>query len=204
MTTRDWKLGQLVVHAGKPEWGVGEIRSAQAAVEDGKSCQRLVVRFERAGVKTLSTAYADLRAPDDAIPARDQFAKAPASADSPFAELEKPDLAALMSALPEAATDPFKPKAARLAATLALYRFSSTGASLLDWAAAQTGLSDPLTRFSRHELEQLFDRFRVNLDGHLRQLAFELRREDAPALARALAAAAPPAQQALRRLGVGR
>ncbi|MFN0131389.1 MAG: DUF3553 domain-containing protein [Phycisphaerales bacterium] len=201
MSTRDWKLGELVVHGGKPEWGVGEVRSAQAATEDGRPCQRLVVRFERAGIKTLTTAYADLRTPQDAMPARDEIAKS----DSPLTqELGKPDLAAMIATLPEDATDPFKPKRLRLQSTLKLYRFTAAGASLLDWAAAQTGLSDPLTRFSRHELEQLFDRFRANLDGHLRQLVLELRREDAATLAQAAAGAPPAAQHALRRLGVGR
>jgi hypothetical protein len=50
-----------VVHAGKPEWGVGVVSSAQNVTQDGKPSQRLTIRFERAGLKTVSTAVASIR-----------------------------------------------------------------------------------------------------------------------------------------------
>jgi hypothetical protein len=109
-----------------------------------------------------------------------------------------------MTRLPEPATDPFRTKKARLEATLGLYRFAGVGASLVDWAAAQSGLKDPLSRFNRHQLEQFFDRFRNNLDGHLKRLTFELKREDPAGLAAAIAAAPPQARQALKRIDAAR
>ena len=61
MAVKEWKLGDRVVHAGRPEWGIGEIRGAEVTTQDGTKCQRITVRFERAGVKTLTTAFADLQ-----------------------------------------------------------------------------------------------------------------------------------------------
>src|SRR5215475_864002 len=102
-----------------------------------------------------------------------------------------------MSRLPDATTDPFTPLSARLKATIDLYRFTDSGGSLLDWAAAQSRLKDPLSRFSRHELEQLFRRFAFVRDEHLKKL-------DAPTLQQMLRAAPSSVQQALKRLDVGR
>lgn len=204
--TKDWKLGDRVVHAGKPEWGVGEVRSAESVTQDGRRCQRLTLRFERAGVKTLSTAFADLRTPEEL----GQLAEA---AESGYLDGGAPsigdafDAAALeqrVTKLPESATDPFIPKRTRLKNTLALYRFSTAGAALLDWAAAQTGMKDPLSRFSRHDLERLFERFRINLDNHLKRLAPEVRKEDPGAIAELMASAPAAAVQAMRRLDVAR
>lgn len=197
MTIKQWNLGDKVVHASKPEWGVGEVRSCEAINHNGTQAQRVTVRFDRAGVKTLSTVYADLRAvgADFAIPE----SATPSEEGEGSAELLR-----RMTELPDAATDPFRSRRARMDATLKLYRFAGTGASLLDWAAAQSGLKDPLSRFNRHELEQFFERFRVGLDNHLKRLAQELRREDPGALAELAVAAPAAAQQALKRLDLAR
>src|SRR5689334_4605995 len=65
MAAREWKLGDRLVHAGRPEWGIGEVRAAEATTQDGVRCQRLTIRFDRAGVKTISTAFADLKTPEE-------------------------------------------------------------------------------------------------------------------------------------------
>ena len=75
----------------------------------------------------------------------------------------------VMARLPEAATDPFSGLEARLKATLGLYRFTDQGGSLLDWAAAQSGLKDPLSEFSRHDLERHFFQVRCELLRQFRQ-----------------------------------
>jgi len=201
MSIREWKLGERVYHAGRPEWGAGEVRSAEGTVQDGTKCQRLTIRFDRAGVKTLTTAFADLR------PA-DQMSRLEAEVpDEGAGWLEKAEAVnpvAKMTELPEVATDPFRTKRARMEATLGLYRFTAGGASLLDWACMQSGLKDPLSRFSRHELEQYFERFKQALDAHLKRLVVEMKREDPAGLAEFAAAAAPPARQALKRMDNGR
>ena len=193
-------MGDRLIHAGRPEWGVGEVRSAEGATQDGARCQRLTVRFERVGVKTLTTAFADLRTPEE-------MGALPDTNDDDASWLQKAeagDPEERMSRLPEPATDPFRSKKARLEATLGLYRFTAAGSSLLDWATAQSGLKDPLSRFNRHELERFFDRFKTNLDAHLKRLAFEMRKEDPAGLAAAAAAAPQPARIALKRVDAGR
>jgi hypothetical protein len=196
MAVTEWKLGDRLLHAGMPEWGIGEVRSAETITHNGQKAQRVTVRFDRVGVKVLSTAFADLRpATGPALPPEAAENKDPAAEAMDRAQAES-----LLVQIPESASDPFRPRKGRFETTLALYRFSPSGASLLDWAAAQTGLKDPLTRFSRHELERAFDRFRVNLDNHLKKLAYELKKEDPAGLQQACAAAGPQARQALRRV----
>lgn len=209
MDVHEWKLGDRLMHAGRPEWGVGEVRAAESIAHNGTRCQRLTVRFDRAGVKTLSTAFAELL-PADRMPRlvdpppTPKPANGTAPAEGWLAQAEQGSIPDQMARLPDPATDPFRSRKARFIATLDLYRFNPTGASLLDWAVLQSGLKDPLSKFSRHELERLFDRFRANLDAHLKRLGLELKKEDPAALAAALDAAPPAARQAARRLDLGR
>ncbi len=163
-----FEAGDRVIHAGRPEWGTGHVARAAADAHEGRPCQRLTIRFERAGVKTLSTGVAALRRAG---------AEASVNGDEPHA-LGEPDAnpQEVMTRLPDSARDPFAAPLARLGATLDLYRFGRDGGSLLDWAASQSGLPDPLTRFSRHDLEDLYDRFVHRLDEHLGQLIVEVKR----------------------------
>lgn len=208
MAKTQFTADDRVRHAGKPEWGTGVVLSAQNASHNGASCQRLVVRFDQAGRKTVSTAYADIRplehpsSPDkaqDAPPARRSRPTPPvqaAQADS----TPSPDLTrAKLTALPDEVSDPFRPLDERLRGTLSLYRFEPAGRGLLDWASIQTGLQDSMSVLNRHELEQQFETFRLGLDRHLKSLLDECRRvrlDTAPLLG----AAPPAAQHALRRI----
>ncbi|MFI4896889.1 MAG: DUF3553 domain-containing protein [Phycisphaerales bacterium JB059] len=192
-----FEIGDRVLHATKPEWGVGHIARASAETHEGRPVQRLTVRFERAGVKTLSTAHADLR-PAPTEPASDPAAPEGEQASEPVTPER-------MISIPEPARDPFASPIDRLSQTLALYRFSNQGGSLLDWAAMQSGLADPLTRFSRHDLEDLYDRFNRTLDQHLGDLVVEVKKAvgtsvRAEELQRVIAAAPPAARQALQRV----
>jgi hypothetical protein len=104
-----------------------------------------------------------------------------------------------MTALPLDARDPFNSLGRRMKLTIDLYRFDRTGASLIEWGVAQTGLKDPLTHFTRHDLERLFDRWAMERDAHLGRLLVEARMQ--PALVQqALAAAPPSAREAMKRL----
>lgn len=235
MTTKEWSYGDKVIHAGKPEWGIGQVTGASGATHEGKPCQRVVVRFERAGVKTLSTAFAELRpaaeAPSLAVaeevktvvrgetgsngtasggknggvpaPARGT-AMAGDGSGGWLDQAEAPSPIEVMSKLPGATNDPFTPLSARLKATIDLFRFTDSGGSLLDWAAAQSGLKDPLSHFSRHELEQLFKRFSFVRDDHLKKLVLDMKKHDPATMQQMLRAAPPTVQQALKRLDVGR
>ena len=162
---QQWAFGDKVVHPTKPEWGTGVVTAARRAVHEGRPCQSLTIRFDRAGVKTILTAIARLVAADS-LP--HLSTRAVVEADAPTetnlldgdTSLVARDPREVMNRLPDAATDPFSTPVARLKATLALYRFTPTGSSLLDWAAAQSGLSDPMSRFNRHELERFLNRSR--------------------------------------------
>ncbi len=197
----EFKYGDRLVHAAKPEWGTGVVSSAQNVTEDGVACQRLTIRFDRAGLKTLSTGIADLR-PAEEHPSV-EAAGAAATADSGVSwlgQLEAGDLTERMQKLPEATRDPFVSLATRLKATLSLWRFSQDGAALLDWAAMQTGMKDPLTRFNRHELEQFFKRFATEREAHLKRLLFEAKKQPSAEIERVLAEAGSAARDAVRRL----
>lgn len=209
-------MGDRVVHAARPEWGPGQVVSAKRVDQDGESVQKLSIRFDRAGLKTLSTAMAKLLPADGSSVTTSPDAGATATAaQANAAPIEVPtakihdqltpaEIDAVMIGLPESATDPFATPADRLRASLTLYRFKPEGGSLLDWAAMQSGLTDPLSRFSRHELEEWFTRFQRALTAHVKDLALGLVRSDPAAVAQIAREAAPAAQQVLRRLDTRR
>ncbi len=190
MVSKRWSRGDRVMHPSRPEWGAGEVISAQAATIEGKACQRLSIRFERGGLKTLSTAVANLA---EAAAGRTAPQRQPTA--MPAFEADEPSYQDRLRTLPEPATDPFRSLASRLTQTCLLYRFTEAPASLFDWAAAQTGLTDPLTQFNRHELEDAFARFRRQRDDHFFDLIRSLRKDDPSALAEVLAKAPEPAKQ---------
>jgi len=192
LTEIEWKAGDRVVHRGKPEWGVGSVTAAQAAVQDGKRCQSLTIRFENGGLKTVSTAFARLATAGKGSGATE------AANGTWLDHLEAGNVKERLAELPEETRDPFTSLKARLEATLTLYRFSDGGGSLLAWASAQTGLTDPLSRLNRHELEDAFARFRLSLDRHLAQLLDQARREGL-AIDPIMASAPDGARQALQR-----
>ena len=192
-----WSPGDRVIHTGKPEWGVGAVESAAAAVENGSPCQRLRVRFERVGTKVLSTAYAKLRSAREVEEKPDMDVNQ--QSGSWLAALEAKPITEQLVEVPEPARDPFLPLPQRLKNALDLYRFRAEGASLLDWAAMQTQLKDPLSAMSRHELEEYFRRFRHALDQHTADLAAELKRQDPATLERLVGSAPEDAQRSLRR-----
>ncbi len=219
MAQARFSKGDTVIHSGKPEWGPGDVLSAEGIQHEGKSAQRLTIRFARAGLKTISTAFAELRPAKGASAA---LAVAPAEAparatghrDLPAAGETEPDpdlvtqnakeAAESLQKLPEEATDPFLPLTQRLKATLALYRFAESPAGMIDWAVTQTGMRDPLSAFSRHDLETAFERFRIGLDNHLRKLIPQARKASPQDVASLVTNAGPAARQAVRRVDIGR
>lgn len=189
--TTTFKFGDRVRHPARPEWGEAVVTASQGVTHEGKPCQRLTLRFDRAGIKTLLTAVValELAGPDDGA--------APVNVQTNGQAAGKPNLRAdghalgswlaeaaalppeqLFARLPDATRDRFDTLEDRLKATLLLYRFSDRGAALLDWAAMQTGLADPLSKFSRHELEQYFLRFADQRAEHLRTLLAEAAKKD--------------------------
>ncbi|MFM9956900.1 MAG: DUF3553 domain-containing protein [Phycisphaerales bacterium] len=198
MPQTTFKFGDRLIHTHKPEWGSGVVSAVQAVEEAGVHCQRVTVRFDRAGLKTLTTNIAELE-----LVTEDTHPAAPVSGNQPdtwLTKLENGTVEELMSRLPEPARDPFNTLQSRIEATLKLYRFSEHGGALIDWAAAQTGLKDPMTRFNRHELEALFKRFALERDTHLKTLVIEGRRKDPNTTEKLLTSGPASARDALRRL----
>ncbi len=194
MSASEWSFGDRVTHADRPEWGEGEITAIQPVIVEGRPSHRLTIRFERAGIKKLATSVANIK------PAGDQSPSTGPAAAEPEIHLDDKELAVKLESMPEDAIDPFISLEKRFEFTLKLYRFSDRGGSLLDWAAMQTGLADPLTRFLRHDLELHFAKFRRNLDRHTGDLASQVSRQSKQTL-RDIADKAPDqGQQALRRI----
>lgn len=194
-----------------PEWGAGEVIAAEGITHEGKPCQRLTLRFARAGLKTISTAFAELiPATGPKVSAEPEYSGVRTSTEP---ETRTLDLAKVMDAsnveeammkLPEAATDPFLSLRKRLSATLALYKKGESASGLLDWAAVQTGLKDPMSRFNRHELEQWYGRFKMEVDQHLKKLVRDAYKAEPGLVEELRAGASPSARDALRRADIGR
>ena len=61
-------------------------------------------------------------------------------------------------------------------------------------------MKDPLSRFNRHQLENLYQRFLFNVDQHLKKLVREMHRSEPEVVKQLVAKAHPAAQRALKRL----
>ena len=197
-----------VTHPARPEWGTGKVRRIQAIAQPGgERAQRVTVDFPNRGRVVINTAVVALRpgeksAPRPAPPrspaTRPSMPLTTAAGPSPASPRRKPMphgsnssdsgwLAALDKSsanshelwdLPDDLTNPFASLADRLKATLQTYKFSTEPRALMDWAVGQTGLDDPLSKYTRHELEQAFPRFARDRDQHLRDLVRQLKRND--------------------------
>ncbi len=153
--------GDRVRHAQRAEWGEGVVDVAQTVRHNKQQAQRLVIQFQCHGRVTVNTAFAEI------VPANGDGASAAAHDANWLSEGADGDR---LANLPQAATDPLSTLSRRLTMTLELYRFGDDARGMFDWASARTGLVDPLTRYSRHELEQCFQTFCAKREHSLRQL----------------------------------
>ncbi len=201
MSATQWSFGDRVLHADRPEWGEGQITAIQPILVEGQPSQRLTIRFERAGIKKLATAVANIKPASGSTSAKPASAHAAADEAKPAEEsLSDEALTKRLVSMPEETLDPFNSLEERLARTLSLYRFTDQGGSLLDWAAMQTGLADPLSRILRHELEVHFGTFRRNLERHTKEIGLQLMRQDKKKLQAVAAKAPAEGRQALSRI----
>jgi len=115
-------------------------------------------------------------------------------------QLERRSPEEIMLDIPEPATDPFSSIWDRLQASIDLYRFTRSPRGILDWAIAQSGLEDPLSRFNRQELESLFERWTRKRDLHLFAVLEDAEKTDQDRTRDMLGTAPAEAQQAMRRL----
>ena len=210
-----FSTGDRVRHAARPEWGIGtviKVEAANGAATNGHTPQRVSVRFPNAGTKTLIASRAELvRVETNAepfltgeSPVSEYWNKM--SESDWLAPMAKRKVEQAMISLPPDVRDPFNSLQKRLSLTMALYRFDRSGRGLMNWAVAQTGLDDPLSKFTRHELEEKFDRWAYERDSHLTKLIQEARAPGSePGVVNAALKSAPPAaQDTVRRLIMGR
>ena len=205
MSQHDYQPGDRVRHEQRPEWGVGSVNKAEPCTTNGRPAQRLSVRFPNAGLKVLNTAHAPLARAgeaDEHDTAQPVVALDRLNESGWLGSVAKRKVDEVMCALPLDARDPFLGLEKRVSFTLDLYRFDRAGRSLIDWAVAQSGLEDPLSRFTRQELEQMFDRWATERDNHLARLLHEA--ADQQWLDRVLASAPPQARGVVRRLSAAR
>ncbi len=201
-----YRVGESLRHCNRPEWGLGTVQRIEPARHGGIVDQRLWINFSNAGMKVLLASLGELERIETAAFVDDGHTLADRERRHEQGWLgqiarRRPEEA--MTELPPAASDPFASLRKRLEFTIGLYRFEPVGAGLLNWAVAQSGLSDPLARFNRHELEQFFARWAHQRDAHLGKLSQECRNE--PGLFESVMRTAPAsAHKALRKLHAGR
>lgn len=191
-----FKFGDTIVHSARPEWGPGTVTRAEDITWESQPAQRLNVRFATVGLKTLNTAVAQI------LPAQQKVsAVKPENGNGGWIDtLETKSDDELMTCLPEEASDPFRSVWDRLAFVFDLYRFTSQPGPLINWAVAQTGLSDPLSRFSRHELETFFERWARQRDLQLAALIQEAGRIDEQRVKLMIKQSPTSSQQVVQRL----
>ncbi|QDU32964.1 hypothetical protein KS4_10030 [Poriferisphaera corsica] len=168
--------GDKVVHPKRPEWGDGVVRDASTITHEGAQAQRLAIDFANRGRVVINTAIAPLVNKRNSKEMNTGLKEQ--ATGGWLGELEK--AAGIKKSnelwdLPSKLSDPFTSLMDRLIATLETYRFSTDPRSLIDWAVIQTGLNDPLSKFTRHELEHAFPRFARDRDQHLRGIVVEFK-----------------------------
>jgi hypothetical protein len=207
MSETKLSFGDRVRHAGRPEWGIGTVMKVEVVPVNGHTTQRLSIRFPNAGIKTLIEEQAELKRVEET--ADDPLADGETPAGRAWEKLSQDDWLSPVAtrkviegliALPQDVRDPFISLTKRLHLTLRLYRFDKSGKGLIDWAVAQTGIDDPLTRFTRQELEQHFARFATERETHLSRLLQEAR-GDMNIINAALQNTPPQAYDVLRKVG---
>lgn len=168
-------VGDRVVHPKRPQWGAGVIKRAEAIRHQGQAAQRLAIDFPNHGRVNINTAVATLQLKDEK---QTMTLNATGEGKGWLDQLEKDQGLKKheLWELPDTMTDPFATEKMRLLATLESYQYSTEARSLIDWAVAQTGLDDPMTRYTRQELEQNFQRFARNREQHLKELVRNIKR----------------------------
>ncbi len=191
-----FQRGDIVLHPARPEWGPGVVDQSAATNLNGKAGQRLTIRFANHGRATINTAVVQLKRKDESIDMTNTTTINKGWLDS--LDSRGGDPKADLIHLPDAMTDPFSSLAQRLDATLKSFRFSTEARALIDWAVSQTGMADPLSHFSRHDLEQSFAHFARDRELHLIDLVRQLKaKQKRDVLDAARAAVEIPAAKAM-------
>lgn len=178
-----------MTHPRRPEWGRGVVQEASRITYRGAAAQRVAVQFANKGRVVINTAVAPLVAGEPSTNPTEPSATVSTSNASTSTTMKNTPASthtdagwlnaleqrhrrgpAALAELPESLTDPFLGIRQRLENTLESFRFTDTPRGLIDWAVSQSGLDDPLSKYTRHELEEAFTRFARQRDQHLQTL----------------------------------
>jgi hypothetical protein len=147
-------LGMSVRVAAKQEWGVGRVTRIQRQAHDGGATYRVYVQFHM-GQKVLTAPPAKFVTPDD-------LSSAAVNRDAGWLDkLAGQTLDDRLAALPESITLFLGSPVHKLIEIAKLFEFDGDDKSLARWARMQTGSPDPLTTWTRDELQAAWEKFSV-------------------------------------------
>jgi len=193
-----FKIGDRVAHPRRPEWGSGPVVKADTITHEGQPAQRLRVDFANKRNAIINTAIAPLMHSDETgsmgtskgIDKDMNMTRTGTQNSNPntgggwLDDLEGGNGGGGQKNLwdlPYQLDDPFSSVEQQLDATLETFKYSTEPGPLFQWAVAQTGLDDPLTKYTRVELEQAFPRYTRDRDNRLFDLVRQLKRQGATA-----------------------
>ncbi|MFK7789705.1 MAG: DUF3553 domain-containing protein [Phycisphaeraceae bacterium] len=184
-----FQVGDKVAHPNKPEWGTGVVRDAQPASHNGIAAQRLRIDFANKRNTTLNTAIAPLVSGEQINKRNNPTPKGLGQDMSMSTNASNKPSAGWLDDLegsnggkrelwdlPDGCDDAFSSDEQQLDACLDTFRYSTDPGPLFQWAVVQTGLDDPLTKYTRVELEQAFPRYTRDRDNRLFELVRLLKR----------------------------
>ena len=207
LKTMSIEFGDRVTHPKFPEWGSGAVIKVESTAIHGEPATRVTVRFSHAGLKSFTGEPCPLELlaeghamPDDRCRTRPAISEVEDLERTGLNQAVEQKLLDIMHSIPLACRDPFNSAEHRLRRTLELYKYDLTGRGLMEWAMAQTGMDDPLTRFNRTELEVFFKQYSHELNQHLAKLLSEMR-EDTSTVQRLVSEAPQRAQRAVAKIG---
>ena len=181
-------VGRKVCNPARPEWGEGTVLRVQSTTVDGQPRHRVSVQFA-VGHRMLQVPPARLADPEPE-PQRAPGWLAAAAADTLDDRLRR---------VPNDIVQFLGVPARHLVAFAPLYVYTEQPASLAKWARSQTGVADPLSHWSRDELQAAFRKFCDERDAAFRVVAARLKQaEGSAALEDAVAAAPEEVRGAMR------
>lgn len=171
-------VGQRVSLVTRPEWGVGDVLRVQQVGD----AWRVSIQFPT-GHRQLMSPPAKFVSPGQAAVKRESGWLDQAAGS---------DLDAKLRTVPEDLRLFLGTALQKFAALLPLYELSDDPKELIRWATAQTGVSQPLTYWTRDELAAAFAVFCRDRDTHIREALDRIAKAGALDEARALLKQAGP------------
>ncbi|MEP0846130.1 MAG: DUF3553 domain-containing protein [Phycisphaerae bacterium] len=173
-------VGMRVQSAARPDWGVGTVTRVERSSSAGEAVFRVSVQFNL-GLKHLLVPPARLIAPQPEPTRRNGW----------LDSLGCNTLDDRLRRLPADALEVLGTPAQKLGTLAKLYRWSDDATAIAKWARAQTGVGDPLSVWTRDELEVAFRDFANERDAALRAAAARIKMSEGPEALRRVLDALP-------------